>query len=88
MKPKKESFEVALKELERIIARLESEELSLEEMLAHFETGVNLIRTCDTHLSSAEGKLKELLAGENGELVEKVLGPTLASFLAGEKDDE
>jgi exonuclease VII small subunit len=34
------------------------------------------MRICDTHLKSAEGKLKQLLKGENGEFIEKILGST------------
>jgi exodeoxyribonuclease VII small subunit len=87
MKQKKQGFEEALKELERVIARLESDDLTLDAMLADFESGVGLIRTCEAQLSAAEGTLKELLRGENGELIEKVLGPTLSSFLDGAHND-
>jgi exodeoxyribonuclease VII small subunit len=87
-KSKKVTFEAGLEQLEKIVEHLEHGELTLEEMLKDFETGVGLIRTCESHLSAAEGKLKELLRGENGELIEKVLGPTLTSFLDGDQCDE
>lgn len=72
--PKKLSFEEALKELERIIEQLEREDLTLSDALEYFERGVALMRSCDMHLKSAEGTLKEILKGENGEFIEKILG--------------
>ncbi len=74
------SFEKALHELEQVIEKLEGQELTLESALEHFEKGISLMRACDTHLKSAEGRLKELLKGENGEFVERVLGITMDTF--------
>jgi exodeoxyribonuclease VII small subunit len=71
---KEMTFEDALKEMEGIIERLERDDLTLSDALGHFERGVALMRICDTHLKSAEGKLKELTKGENGEFIEKLLG--------------
>ena len=88
MPQKKETFEAAIKKLEAIISSLENDDLTLKEALENFEKGVTLMRTCDNHLRSAEGKLKELLKGENGEFVEKTLGITLDSFIDGEDLDE
>jgi exodeoxyribonuclease VII small subunit len=84
---KKQSFEDALEQLEATIAKLESDDLALEEALDYFEKGVALMRVCDEHLRGAEGKLKELLKGENGQFVEKVLGMTLDSVLGNEERD-
>jgi exodeoxyribonuclease VII small subunit len=88
MPQKKETFETAIKKLEAIISSLENDDLTLKEALENFENGVKLMRTCDNHLRNAEGKLKELLKGENGEFVEKTLGITLDSFIDGEDLDE
>lgn len=74
MPKKKETFESALTELEKIADTLESEELTLDDALKNFEKGIIQMRICEDKLSDAEGKLKELLEGENGELVENVLG--------------
>ena len=38
------------------------------------------MRVCDTHLKSAEGKLRELTKGENGEFIEKLLGAHISPF--------
>ena len=82
------SFEASLSELESVIDQLEKDDLTLEKALLQFEKGINMMRHCENHLRNAQGKLKELLTGENGELVTRVLGATLESFLSGEDENE
>jgi exodeoxyribonuclease VII small subunit len=82
------TFEAGLTELEEIIGRLESGDLTLDRALGLFEQGIALLRICDGHLKNARGRITELSRGENGEYVEKVLGATLDSFIAKEKNDE
>jgi exodeoxyribonuclease VII small subunit len=82
------TFEEALARLEKTIEQLEAADLTLDKSLYLFEQGIGLIRICDIHLKKAKGKVTELLKGENGEYVEKVLGTTLESFTAQEKSDE
>lgn len=62
------SFEDALDELEKTIALLESGELSLEESMAEFEKGQDLIRLCNSYLEAASLKVEALTA--DGEIVE------------------
>jgi exodeoxyribonuclease VII small subunit len=81
------TFEEALAELEQTIDKLEGSELTLDTALAYFEKGVGLIRICDEQLKRADGKLKELLKGENGEFIERVIGVNLSSVLGGEDLD-
>ena len=75
------SFEKAVEELETIVRNLEDDELTLDDALVQFERGISLLRTCDTQLNHARGKITELLKGEDGAFVEKVLGMSLKSFL-------
>lgn len=75
------TFERALSELEEIVSKLEKEDLSLDNALKYFERGVNLIRICENHLNSAKGKMTELIKGENGKYIEKILGESLEFFL-------
>jgi exodeoxyribonuclease VII small subunit len=82
------TFEEALTRLEEIIEQLEKPDLTLDRSLEFFEKGIVLIRTCDAHLKKAQGKVAELLKGENGEFAEKVLGITLESFIAKDTSDE
>jgi len=87
-KDKEPTFEAALDKLEKAVAKLEGGELTLEQALAYFEEGIGLIRRCESHLRRAEGKLRELLEGENGELIERVAGSDLSSLLGGEPSDD
>jgi exodeoxyribonuclease VII small subunit len=65
--PKKSSqseltFEQAFSQLEEIVERLESAELSLDESVALFERGQTLAAQCAKLLESAELKVKQLAA--------------------------
>jgi exodeoxyribonuclease VII small subunit len=59
-KSEKVSFESALEQLQQTVKRLESGELSLEQSLENFETGVRLTRVCQEQLSAAEQKIEIL----------------------------
>lgn len=55
------TFEKAFSQLQEIVKKLESGELSLEESLKAFEEGVKFTRFCQDSLSSAEQKVEQLL---------------------------
>ena len=59
-KRKELSFEEALDELEGLVETMEKGELSLEDSLKSFERGVELTRTCQQALKSAEQKVEIL----------------------------
>jgi len=61
------SFEESLQELERIVEKLENGQLSLDESLALFEKGIQLVKECNTRLKNAQQKVEKLIE-ENGEL--------------------
>ncbi|GAB4476828.1 MAG: exodeoxyribonuclease VII small subunit [Anaerolineae bacterium] len=54
------TFEQAFAELESIVERLESGDLTLEEMLALFERGQALAARCEQILAEAELKLEQI----------------------------
>ena len=54
------SFEDARKELERIVAKLESGQASLDDAIALWERGEQLYRVCLGKLDAAQGKIEEL----------------------------
>lgn len=54
-------FEQSLERLEEIVAHMESGELSLDDMLAHFEEGSKLVKQCSTKLSEVEKKIEKLV---------------------------
>lgn len=58
----KETFEEALGQLEAVVARLEDENVGLEEALTLFERGVTLARRCRTQLTAVESRVEQLLA--------------------------
>ncbi len=66
MADKKQTFETSLKELERIVRRLEDGDLALEDSLKLFEDGVKLSRECQARLDQAERRIEVLLKDENG----------------------
>jgi len=68
MAKKKESFEEALKKLEKIVARMEEADFPLEEALQNFEEGVGLARFCSKKLDEAEQKVAMLGRDETGAL--------------------
>ncbi len=56
------SFEESLGELETLVERMESGELSLEDSLSAFERGIALTRTCQQALQAAEQRVEILTA--------------------------
>jgi exodeoxyribonuclease VII small subunit len=82
------AFEDAMAGLEKIIGALELDNVTLDDALNNFEQGIRLIRICENHLNAARGRVLELAKGENGEIVERVLGRTLESFLDGEENND
>lgn len=61
-KTAKPDFETAIAELEALVQRMESGELSLEDSLREFERGVQLTRLCQDALKAAEQRVKLLTA--------------------------
>ena len=62
------SLEGRLERLESILARMESEEVELDEALQLFEEGVGHVREAERVLAETELRVEELLA--NGEMRE------------------
>ena len=54
------SFEVALKELESIVQRLEKGDVPLEESVAIYERGEALKRRCEDLLRQAEARVEKI----------------------------
>lgn len=61
------NYETALNELESIVEKMESGELSLEDSLKSFEEGIKLARVCSASLKETEQKV-QILIEQNGEL--------------------
>ncbi|GAA4780418.1 hypothetical protein GCM10023219_30530 [Stakelama sediminis] len=54
------SFEEALKELERIVGRLESGEAELQEAIDLYERGDRLRRQCAARLDAAQARIEAI----------------------------
>ncbi|HEX7129397.1 MAG TPA: exodeoxyribonuclease VII small subunit [Rhodanobacteraceae bacterium] len=63
-------FENSLDELEKLVAKMEGGELSLDESLRSFERGIALFRDCQNALEQAELRVKLLLDPEDPDSAE------------------
>lgn len=54
------SFERALDELDALVRRMESGQLSLDESIAAYRRGAELARFCQSKLANAEQEIKRL----------------------------
>ena len=56
----KENFETSLMNLEKIVAELESGQLSLEDSLERYKNGIDLIKHCNKRIDKAEKEVVKL----------------------------
>ena len=64
---KKNSFEESINRLEELVDKMESGESTLEQNLEWFEEGMDLIKTCQTHLVDADKRVQKLVTPSKGE---------------------
>ncbi len=57
------TYEAALEELEQLIAQIESGQLPLEQMLAGYERGAQLLAFCRSKLEAVDQQIKVLDEG-------------------------
>jgi exodeoxyribonuclease VII small subunit len=69
------NFEQALAELEKIVSRMESGDLSLEQALAAHKRGLELARLCQQRLESAQQQVNVL----EGEVLKPLVKATEAA---------
>lgn len=69
----RKKFEEALEELERVVERLESGDLSLADSLGAFEEGVRLVKYCNQKLTEVEKKIELLIKDKEGKVQLKPL---------------
>jgi len=60
-KKKGADFEQSLSTLESLVTRMEQGDMSLEESLQAFETGIALTRECQARLAAAEQQVSKLI---------------------------
>lgn len=61
-------FETALRELETIVARLDADDVDLDEAMALFERGIARLRRANRLLDEAKGRVEELITESSGAL--------------------
>jgi exodeoxyribonuclease VII small subunit len=71
--PEDLSFEEAMDSLESIVTSLETDRLPLEEMVASYERGMRLLRTCRGRIESARQRV-ELITADLNEKGKATLG--------------
>lgn len=54
------SFEQAIDELDQLVRKMESGELSLDESVAAYRRGAELARFCQVRLANAEQEIRQL----------------------------
>lgn len=57
------AYETAVQELEQLVARLESGELPLEQLLTQYQRGAELLQLCRDRLQAVEDQIKVLDQG-------------------------
>ena len=66
MKKPPKKFEASLHDLEELVGKLETGELSLEEALGAFEEGVGLVQHLGEKLAEVERRVEVLTRDQNG----------------------
>jgi exodeoxyribonuclease VII small subunit len=66
-KLKKPDFETSLKELEEIVEQLETSDLTLDETLAKYESGIKIYKQCCQILGKVEKRINILLKNSQGD---------------------
>ena len=61
---KEQTFEEMMTELEKVVGKLDEENISLEESIELYQRGIELSSKCATQLKEAEDKVNKLVKKE------------------------
>jgi len=61
MAAKKQSYEENIAQIDEILEKLESEELSLDDSISEYEKAIKLIKDSEKLLEAGEGKVMKVL---------------------------
>ena len=67
MAVKKQSYEENITQIDEILEKLESEELSLDDSISEYEKAIKLIKDSEKLLEAGEGKVMKVLE-KNGKV--------------------
>ncbi len=65
-KQNKKTFEESLKRLEEIVLKLETGDVPLEETIALFQEGIQLVNFCNQKLEEVKHKVEIVIRNKNG----------------------
>jgi exodeoxyribonuclease VII small subunit len=82
--PPSTSFEAHLAALEKVVADLEGDALSLEASIGRYQEGVGHLAACRKILDAAEQRLAELVASPDGTVTEQPLAVTAEGLVHAE----
>lgn len=71
-----QTFEMAMKRLEKVVEELDSGELPIEKSLKKFEEGISLSKFCSSKLEEIEAKVNQLVKDSKGNTMEVTLEGT------------
>ena len=72
------AFETSLKRLETLVEEMEAGDLSLDQMITHFEEGSKLVESCGKRLNEVEQRIEKLVK-KGGEIITEPFEPTESS---------
>lgn len=76
------NFEQAMKRLEEIVQKMESGDLSLEDLIVRYEEGMKLVKVCQERLSAAEQRIEIITRNSAGKPVVKEFEPAATPVVA------
>ncbi|MFM7182535.1 MAG: exodeoxyribonuclease VII small subunit [Verrucomicrobiales bacterium] len=82
-------FEAALADLESIVAKMESSDLPLEEMISGYEDGIRLLRICEERIAAARQRVEKIArAGADGAKLAPFEGESAGESASNTPNDE
>jgi exodeoxyribonuclease VII small subunit len=68
------SYEEAIRDLEQVVGKLESGDISLDESMVLFRRGMALSEICAGKLAAIEKQISQLIEKTDGQIEEKAFG--------------
>ena len=76
------NFEQAMSRLEEIVEKMESGDLTLEDLIVRYEEGMKLVKVCQERLASAEERIEMITRNSAGQPVVQNFETAMASASA------
>ena len=82
----KKTFETAMKQLEKIVQDLETDDMPLEKAIKTFEEGIKISKYCSEKLDESEKRITLLMQDSSGKKVSEI--PFAAENGISEENDD